>query len=145
MNIDKFMKKCMKCIKWDNHTCMFTMVFVVLIGVYLYKSNVFREGFGKKKLSTILYCHWKDCGYCKEFNPIWAKFTQFGKDNKSNIKIIKVEKDDDNNHMKMSGPEVMKKYNVQGYPSIFLLDADNNKIDDYKGPRTLDGLKGLLN
>ena len=141
MNIMNFMKKCLK---WDNSTCIFTMVFVVLIGIYLYKSNVFREGFGKKKLSTILYCHWKDCGYCKQFNPTWSKFESHSKNHETNV--VKVEKDDDyNNHMEMSGPDVMKKYDVQGYPSIFLLDADNNKIDDYKGPRTLDGLKGLLN
>lgn len=142
MNIGKFMKKC---IKWDNTTCVFTMVLLVLIGIYLYKSNVFREGFGKEKLKTILYCYWKDCGYCKQFNPVWSEFYSEEGGN-SNINIIKVEKDDDyNNHMEMSGPDVMKKYDVQGYPSIFLLDADNNKIDDYKGPRTLDGLKGLLN
>jgi len=142
MNIVKFMKKCLK---WDNPTCMFTMVFVVLIGVYLYKSNVFREGFGKKKkLKTILYCYWKDCGYCKEFNPTWGEFESSSKNNEMNV--VKVEKDDDyNDHMEMSGPDVMKKFDVKGYPSIFLLDANNNKIDDYKGPRTLDGLKGLLN
>jgi hypothetical protein len=141
MNIMKFTKKCLK---WDNPTCVFTMVLMVLIGVYLYKSNVFREGFGKKKLSTILYCYWKDCGYCKQFNPTWSKFESYSKNNE--INVVKVEKDDDyNDNMQMSGADVMKKYDVQGYPSIMLLDTDNNKITDYKGPRSLTGLKELLN
>ena len=80
----------------------------------------------------------------KQFNPIWSKFESHSKDHE--INVVKVEKDDDyNDHLQMSGTDVMKKYDVQGYPSIMLLDANNNKIDDYKGPRTSDGLKGLLN
>ena len=144
MNITKFMKKCLK--NWDSPTCIFTIVFLVFIIYYLHKNHVFREGFGKKeKLSKVLYCYWKDCGYCKQFNPIWDEFySQEG--GNSDIELIKVEKDDNyNKAMGMSGPDIMKKFNITGYPSILLLDNNNNKIDDYKGPRTLDGLKELLN
>jgi thioredoxin-related protein len=45
-----------------------------------------------------------------------------------NIKISKTEQSED--------PGLMKKYKVQGYPTMVLLDADGNLLETYGGDRT---------
>ena len=42
-------------------------------------------------------------------------------------------------------PLVHKEYNIEGYPTILKCDKDGNKIEEYSGPRSADGLVEFLN
>ena len=42
------------------------------------------------------------------------------------------------------GPELCKKHNVTGFPTILLVGSDGNKIKDYSGERTKTGLMNFM-
>lgn len=71
------------------------------------------------------------CGYSVRFQPIWDEFA-LNNNNNTNIEIIDVKCDNDNNK------ELCNKYEVPGFPSV--LKVSSNKITLYNGPRTVEGL-----
>ena len=52
--------------------------------------------------------------------------------NNTSIVTKSVEKDDDR--------ALVKRYGVEGFPTILLLDSNGKKLDTYSGPRTTKGL-----
>ena len=59
----------------------------------------------------------------------WEKFIS---QNKTGIKARAIERQED--------PALMKKHNVTGFPTVLLVDSKGNKVKEYKGPRTTEGL-----
>lgn len=86
---------------------------------------------------TIIYnfnTEW--CGYSKKFQPIWNTFANSINDH-DNISVIDVKCDNDANK------ELCEKYKVEGYPTILIVKG--KKVDNYKGARTVEGLRSALN
>ena len=83
----------------------------------------------------VILFHWKDCGHCKQMMPEWQRFVKLNANNKK-VKIETVEKDD--------APELIQKYNVQGFPTIIAIN-DGKKIKEFEGERTVDDLQRFAN
>ena len=75
---------------------------------------------GKGKQLVLFYAPW--CPHCKTMMADWDKFAA---DNKSSVKAIKVNSDEQ--------PDLVKEYSVQGFPTILLLDASGKNIATYEG------------
>jgi len=39
---------------------------------------------------------------------------------------------------------MMSKYKISGFPTILLLDENNNKLKELEGPRTIAGLNAMI-
>ena len=89
--------------------------------------NGTKEGFKGRK--SLLLLHMEGCGHCEKLMPEWDKFTKM---NNTSITTKAVEKDDDR--------ALVKRYGVEGFPTILLLDSNGKKLDTYSGPRNAQGL-----
>ena len=99
-----------------------------LLVKYLMRS---REGFDGQK--TLLLCHMNGCGHCDQLMPEWDSFAR---ENKTDVLTKKVEANEDSS--------LMKKHEVEGFPTILLLGSNGEKLDTYDGDRTKDGLLSYL-
>lgn len=86
------------------------------------------ENDGKKK---VVYFYMNGCPHCDSFSPIWDEFTQT-----SPLGTHKIESAD--------AGEMMTKYNISGFPTILLLDENNNKLKELEGDRTLANLNAMI-
>jgi thiol-disulfide isomerase/thioredoxin len=92
-----------------------------------------KEGFdGQKELVLV---HMEGCPHCVTLLPKWANAA---KENKTDINMRSVEMNEGD------GPELCKKHDISGFPSILLLGGDGEKLEDYNGERTKDGILGFL-
>ena len=103
----------------------------IMSWVYWNSGMYILEGFGQPSKFTLF--HWKDCGHCKNMMPEWDKFHSA---NNTAIKTSKVEKDDN--------PTLLKKYNINSFPTILLLDDAGQVIETYKGERTKDAFTSFI-
>jgi thiol-disulfide isomerase/thioredoxin len=71
------------------------------------------------------------CPHCDSFSPIWDEFKQ-----DSPIATHKIESKD--------AGAMMEKYKISGFPTILLLDENNNKLKELDGERTIDGLTAMI-
>ena len=110
------------------------IVALLIIFYFFYKyvlTNLNVENFendGKKK---VVYFYMNGCPHCDSFSPIWDDFKQT-----SPLPTHKIESAD--------AGEMLKKYNISGFPTILLLDKNNNKLKELEGDRTLVGLNALI-
>ena len=110
------------------------IVALLIIFYFFYKyvlTNLNVENFendGKKK---VVYFYMNGCPHCDSFSPIWDDFKQT-----SPLPTHKIECAD--------AGEMLKKYNISGFPTILLLDKNNNKLKELEGDRTLVGLNALI-
>lgn len=122
MNLSQCAKNTLKCF----------LIFVIafnLVGyvLSLIRNGAIKEGFKGRK--SLLLLHMEGCGHCEKLMPEWDKFTQM---NNTSIVTKAVEKDDDR--------ALVKRYGVEGFPTILLLDSNGKKLDTYTGPRNAKGL-----
>ena len=134
--MQKYINKFMKCLSKDNNmfkvaACAVIgwMVFLVILKVVMEILAMLKIREGFEAASEILLLHMKGCPHCTKFIPEWEKFVS---QNKTGIKARAVERQED--------PALMKKHNVTGFPTVLLVDAKGNKVKEYKGPRTTEGL-----
>ena len=90
------------------------------------------ENFGTPK--SMIYFHMNGCGHCKKFSPIWDEFSS---NYKGNLKLKKYEREE-------AGEDMLKKYEIQGFPTILLVDEQGNK-KEFQGDRTISGLESFAN
>ena len=118
---------------------------IVLVVLYFVYKKFVKEGFevesgdfedqvGSGTKLVMFYADW--CGHCKKLKPVWDKAS--ADVNKDETKMIKVNcgngtEDDE---------KIMKKYNVQGYPTI--VKIINGKPSEYQGDRDADSFKEMF-
>ena len=90
------------------------------------------ENFGTPK--SMIYFHMNGCGHCKKFSPIWDEFSS---NYKGGLKLQKYEREE-------AGEDMLKKYEIQGFPTILLVDEQGNK-KEFQGDRTVSGLESFAN
>jgi len=119
---------------------------IVLIALYLVYNKYLKEGFevessdfeneiGSGTKLVMFYADW--CGHCKKLKPVWDEAAaDVNKDEKKMIKVNCGEGTADDE-------KIMKKYNVQGYPTI--IKFINGKPSEYQGDRDADSFKEMFN
>merc|ERR1711909_69056 len=81
----------------------------------------------EKNVLVEFYAPW--CGHCKQLAPTWDKLGEKFKDSET-VVIAKMD----------STANELEEVKVQGFPTIKLFKKGDNKVIDYNGERTLDGL-----
>merc|ERR1739847_90193 len=81
----------------------------------------------EKDVLVEFYAPW--CGHCKQLAPIWDKLGEKYADSET-VVIAKMD----------STANELEEVKVQGFPTIKLFKKGDNKVIDYNGERTLDGL-----
>jgi thioredoxin-like negative regulator of GroEL len=79
------------------------------------------------KTKTLVFFHDESSAHSIKLQPVWENFTVSCKTDMTLIKISRNSSE---------GDKWLKKYDVQGFPTIMLLDASNKKVDEFEGPRT---------
>ena len=107
---------------------------VILVGLYVLKTyypNVM-EGMSAGPATSIKYFHMNGCGHCKKFSPVWDSWTP-----PDGIEKKKIENND------MSEKE--KALGVSGFPTVLLVDKDDNKVATFSDERTAEKLTEFVN
>ncbi len=95
------------------------------------EQNISMKGGGiEKKTLTLFKAEW--CGHCINFKNTWNELKE---ENKSNINFVTYDSD--------SNKKEIKKYGVQGFPTLILLTGD--KAIEYVGPRNKDAIEEFIN
>ena len=105
------------------------LLHLIIYSTYL---SSYLEHFGNPQ--ELVYFHMNGCGHCKKFMPVWDEFA--GNYN-GDLKIKKLERQE-------AGDDMLKKYQIQGFPTILLLDGQGNK-KEFQGDRTVQGLESFIN
>ena len=105
----------------------------VLIKITFFKRRNNIEGLSNDKEFVLVYMN--GCGHCNRLMPEWESAA---KENKSGIKMRAVEMNEND------GPELCKKYNINGFPTMMVLN-NGNKVNDYNGKRNKNDLLEFLN
>lgn len=84
------------------------------------------------KQLVLFYAPW--CPHCKDMLPDWDRFAEA---NRSNVAAKKV-----NSELE---PELIKEYDIQGFPTILLLDGTGKTIAKYEGERDAKSLSDFVN
>jgi thiol-disulfide isomerase/thioredoxin len=148
-NIEKMIKTRIKTIKgiFTPQNMPRLILLLIILGTlyYFYEKYLEKEGFECKtddlehevndgtKL-VLFYADW--CGHCKKIKPIWDETA--ASVNKEENKMIKVNCGEGS----AADEEVMKKYNIEGYPTI--IKFINGKPFEYKGDRDSDSFRDVF-
>ena len=126
-NIEKEFKSLFRSFnKMNNFNKIILLLIVALFIYYVFFKrrsvgfsfvNHLNEGFTGSGESITFY-KMETCGHCKNFQPKWEKFQQEHPDAK--VRVV----------MAGDGDAEIQTNGVQGFPTILLTDADNNKIKE---------------
>ena len=98
----------------------------VLLGLYLlsrWNGNFRTEGFSGGAKLLFFYADW--CGHCTKFKPTWAAL----ENEDLGVSMEKVNCTDNKNV-----PELAKKYDVSGFPTLIYVHGDTHR--EYSGNRS---------
>lgn len=137
----KSSKSCLH--KLCNSPFFWITVVVLLCLMFNNKQSYMLESFtnddidyGTGKNLVLFYADW--CGHCKNIKPVWDSASK--KISNENVKMIKVNCGEDNS----KHTQIVEKYNIQGFPTIKLLN--NGKVEeDYNGGRGVNDLVNFVN
>ena len=130
----------------NNLACLLGLALILILLCQQQNKNIF-ELFGISSLSSgnvtsgggnldinkdqqiiFVYADW--CGHCNAFKPEWEKFEGWCKNN--GVKAQKIEGD--------KNQALCEKHQIQGFPTILKLDSSGNKVAEYNGARSSEGL-----
>ena len=119
---------------------------MMIIGIFYNKyiegfetspSNFDTEFVSGKKL-VLFYADW--CGHCKDFKPVWDEVANTSNTG-SEKKLISVNVGGDSTEES----KLKRDYNVEGFPTIILIDKTNNSKEVYEGGRDKNSLQTYVN
>ena len=88
------------------------------------------RGGGRNNSKLILFkAAW--CSHCVKFEPTWNSIQQ---NKNNNVQYVTYDANNDS--------EAIRKYNITGYPTLLL--SKNNKLVEYVGNRTIDGIQDFI-
>jgi len=114
-----------------------SILFIVALLIIFYYFNKYVltnmnvENFENDGQMKVVYFYMNGCGHCNSFSPIWDEFTQ-----DCPLATHKIESAD--------AGQMMSKYGISGFPTILLLDGNNNKVKELEGDRTLTNLNAMI-
>ena len=108
------------------------VLLAVMFGAMFNSAKQNTEGLANQKEFVLV--HMTGCGHCKTLMPEWKSAE---KDNNTDITMRAVEMNEGD------GPELCKKHNITGFPTMILLE-NGEKVADYNGERNKDGLLKFL-
>ena len=115
------------------------IIFLTFIGGFLLQKifNFNLEGFeGEEQIpAKVVYFYMDGCHACKDFDETWNNFNN---SYNGELTIEKIERKD-------AGDDVLDKHKVKGFPTVLLVDTNNNKIKEFTNHRTVDNLMDFAN
>ena len=137
MKLPKKLTKLLKTLEKQPGYVRMALMLVIAYGIYyLFKqlrwgigNNIYLEGFGNGgfKDKTFVFFKMKGCGHCKSMRGEWDKFASNHDASSTGVKTSIVDSN--------SKPELVKKYNVTGYPTLLMI-KDNAIVKSFEGERT---------
>jgi thioredoxin-like negative regulator of GroEL len=122
-----------KCGKFGSiNLVLAAILLAVMFGAMFNGAQSSTEGLSNQKEFVLV--HMNGCGHCKTLMPEWKSAA---KSNNTGISMRAVEMNEDD------GPELCKKHNITGFPTMILLE-NGKKVADYNGERNKDGLLKFL-
>jgi len=109
---------------------------LILFVLMLNSKNICETFYNNNKNYSLEYYYMDGCGHCNEFSEsgIWEKLESANSDK---CKFKKYNMKD-----KM---DRIKKFNIQGFPSILLIDNNDKMVKSYEGARTYVDLDKFIN
>ena len=115
------------------------IIFLTFIGGFLLQKifNFNLEGYeGEEQIpAKVVYFYMDGCPACKDFEKTWKNFNN---SYNGELTIEKIERED-------AGNDVLDKYKVNGFPTVLLVDTNDNKIKEFTLNRTVDNLMKFAN
>jgi thioredoxin-like negative regulator of GroEL len=110
------------------------LIYVCWLMYKLVRYSLFNTGYLENfdNPKTLYYFHMNGCGHCKKFSPTWD---QFASKYNGNVQLKKLER--------AEAGGLLEKYEIQGFPSIILLD-DKGQKKEFNGDRTVSGLESFV-
>ena len=120
------------CFKISIVNLLWAILLVLIIVSIIKYSLKKRDGFSEGR--ELVLVHMNGCGHCKTLMPEWESAS---KENKTEINMRSVEMSEGD------GPDLCKKHNITGFPTMILLD-NGKKIKDYDGERNKNSILQFL-
>lgn len=133
MNILKTFQKRLS-LKKPIASILFVGALVLVIFYYFNKTiftNMNSENFENNGQKKVVYFYMDGCPHCDSFSKTWDEFIKI-----CPLPTHKIES--------ANAGEMMNTYNISGFPTILLLDENNNKLKELDGPRTVAGLNAMI-
>jgi thiol-disulfide isomerase/thioredoxin len=115
------------------------IIFLTFIGGFLLQKifNFNLEGYeGEEQIpAKVVYFYMDGCSACKDFEETWNNFSN---SYNGELTIEKIERED-------AGNDVLDKHKVKGFPTVLLVDTNDNKIKEFTDTRTVDKLMDFAN
>jgi protein disulfide-isomerase-like protein len=149
LSLNKIQKKISFLLKPKNLNKVLFLVGILLVLYMLHRHFLNKEGMtsishenfdetiGEKKTAVLFHANW--CGHCKKFMPTWEKVSS-EVDETSPVVLASFDCSESSEDKNVQ--EVMKKYNVKGFPSVLLFE--NGEIKEFEQERNESNLKSFL-
>ncbi len=119
----------------SNILIVFFWIFLIFLFLNEFFFNSNNEKFDNTKIKIYNFnTSW--CGHSLKFQPIWDSFSESIKDS-NNLLAYDVKCDDNKNE------KLIERYYVEGFPTVIIDYGD--RFIRYSGPRTVNGLRSVLN
>lgn len=149
LSLQKMQKKIAFLTKPKNMTKVMLLVAFFIILFVFHKYFLTKEGFesspeeledvvSSKKSMVLFHADW--CGYCKKFMPTWDSLSSKWNENQDAVQFVKV--DCGNPKENPSHREIMDKYNIKGYPTIYVFEGGNGT--EYTNGREVSDIESFL-
>lgn len=87
---------------------------------------------------TIMFFYMETCPHCKDFEPVWSQFESYAQSNDMLSRSLCVSR------VSAEDRETCRKFKIQGFPTVYLVDNKSHEKTEFKGARTLDALKNFV-
>jgi protein disulfide-isomerase-like protein len=149
LSLNKIKKNIMFMLKPNNIKKVLLLVGVLIVLFLLHKQFFNKEGMttlnkenidqtvSQQKTAVLFYADW--CGHCKKLMPTWDKI---GEELDENSPVVLAKFDCSKSAEDKNQQQVMKKYNVKGFPTILLFE--NGKVKEFEQERNEENIKSFL-